>query len=207
MDNLEYIDFSFTLDLEEEKKLNRKNGRELSDNKLYTINFSHLRLGWETSPPPLFQLCFTLNRNYIRNICLKLNQPCINIQSVCWVRHSWIGNKTENYNYNWAESPNKYWFWQIFIFFQNYQHQKEKGRRRETMTRRRIKSEFFCISWIQFIWLKIQKKKLLKKSYAHAALNYKTDREPVLRHIRVTPLGLCIRVIVSKKNLKLMTSI
>ena len=35
-------------------------------------------------------------------------------------------------------------------------------------------------------------------SYAHAALNYKTEREPVL-----IPLGLCLRVIVNEKPLNL----
>ena len=66
-------------------------------------------------------------------------------------------NKTENYyNYNGAECPNKYWFRQILIFFQNYhsqgsqQKEKIKGRR-ETITRRRIKSGFVCINCIQFI--------------------------------------------------------
>ena len=38
-----------------------------------------------------------------------------------------------------------------------------------------------------------------KNSYAHAALNYKTEREPVLRGMRETPLGFCLRVIVNEK--------
>ena len=40
----------------------------------------------------------------------------------------------------------------------------------------------------------------VKWSYAHAALNYKTEREPVLRRMCVTPLGLCHRVIVNEKK-------
>ena len=68
-------------------------------------------------------------------MCLKLNQPCINLLSVCRVRHSWIGNNTENFNYNSSKFPNKNWFRQIFIFFQNYQKQREstegKGKRKK----------------------------------------------------------------------------
>ena len=42
---------------------------------------------------------------------------------------------------------------------------------------------------------------LAKRSNAHAALNCKTEREPVLRCMRVTSLGLCLRVIVNEKPL------
>ena len=42
-----------------------------------------------------------------------------------------------------------------------------------------------------------------QRSYAHAALNYKTERRPVLRDMRVTPLGFCLRVIVHENLLNL----
>ena len=40
-----------------------------------------------------------------------------------------------------------------------------------------------------------------KRSYAHAVLNYKSQREPVLRHMHVTSLGLCLRVTVNENPL------
>ena len=40
-----------------------------------------------------------------------------------------------------------------------------------------------------------------QRSYAHAELNYKTERESVLRRLSVTPLGFCLRVIVNDKLL------
>ena len=73
-----------------------------------------------------------------------------------------LDNKTENYyNYNAAECPNtgfdKFLFsLKIIRIRDNQQKEKKKGRR-ETMTRRRIKSEFVCINCTQFIGLKIQK--------------------------------------------------
>ena len=43
----------------------------------------------------------------------------------------------------------------------------------------------------------------VQSSYAHAAWNYKTDREPVLLRLRVTLLGFCLWVIVNEKPLNL----
>ena len=57
---------------EEKRKLNRKNGRELSDYKLYTINFFSVS-EW---------------RNHLGKYGLKLKQHCINLQSFCLVKHS-----------------------------------------------------------------------------------------------------------------------
>ena len=42
-----------------------------------------------------------------------------------------------------------------------------------------------------------------KRSYAHAALNFKTKIHPVQRRMSVTPFGFCLRVIVNKKHLNL----
>ena len=60
---------------EEKRKLNRKNCSELSDDKLYTINFLTLaneeiieiRLGEVPSPPSISPPF----RKYIRNMCLS----------------------------------------------------------------------------------------------------------------------------------------
>ena len=43
---------------------------------------------------------------------------------------------------------------------------------------------------------------------AQSVKNYKTDREPVLRRLRETPLGCCLRIIVKQfhPNLKKTTS-
>ena len=38
-------------------------------------------------------------------------------------------------------------------------------------------------------------------------LNYKTERKPVLRRMRVTPLDLCLRVIVNEKPYNLEKTI
>ena len=50
---------------EEKRKLNRKNGRELSADKLYTINLSQKQM--ETP----FRYQITLNGEYTRNMCLN----------------------------------------------------------------------------------------------------------------------------------------
>ena len=42
-----------------------------------------------------------------------------------------------------------------------------------------------------------------QRSYAHSAQNYKTDRELVLRHMRLTPLGSCLRGIVNENPLNI----
>ena len=42
----------------------------------------------------------------------------------------------------------------------------------------------------------------VKRSYAHAALNYHTERKPVLRRMCVIPLVLCLRLIVNEKTSK-----
>ena len=110
--------------------------------------------------PPFHLLHF---RKYIRSMGWSWISTALNFNQLIKSSILEFDNKTENYyNYNGAECPNTNWFWQIFIFFQNYLNhghvnsRKRKGKR-ERITRRRIKSEFVCINWIQFIRLKIQK--------------------------------------------------
>ena len=47
-----------------------------------------------------------------------------------------------------------------------------------------------------------------RRSYAHAVLNNKTEREPVPLGMRVTPLGFRLRVIVNENllNIEITTS-
>ena len=47
-----------------------------------------------------------------------------------------------------------------------------------------------------------------QRNYAHAALNNKTEREPVILGMRITPLGFRLRVIVNEKllNIEITTS-
>ena len=42
-----------------------------------------------------------------------------------------------------------------------------------------------------------------QRSYAHAALSYKTEGKPALRNTRVTPLGICLKVFVNETSLNL----
>ena len=51
--------------------------------------------------------------------------------------------------------------------------------------------------------LQLNPKEESLRSFAQAMINYKTERERERERMRVTPLGLCLRVIVNEKSLNL----
>ena len=75
-----------------------------------------------------------------------------------------LDNKTENYPIETDVDENLFSLKIIRIWVSRQKEKKRKKRVTSTMTRRRIKSEFFCINSIQFIRLKIKKKFLSIKS-------------------------------------------
>ena len=83
-----------------------------------------------------------------RKCVLKLNQHYIYLQSACQD----MGKKTY-YNYTGA----KFYFLSKLSELRTVNRRKRKKERRETMTRRRIKSGFVCINCIQVLRLKNQK--------------------------------------------------
>ena len=136
------------------RKLNRKDGREITDDKLFTINFSfpfgewrhHLREGCEMSPPSISPTLHP-EQKISRNMCLmKLNQQALHYSLIILLSQAFLSQaiklkmKTtmeERVQIN--TSFDKFYFSFKIITIRDSQQKKKKKRRRETKIRRRIK--------------------------------------------------------------------